>query len=47
MGDRDAEEVVKFAHVCQGKLGAEGGGDPVEKMDALFYELHHTLLEFC
>jgi hypothetical protein len=26
-GDRDAEEVVEVAHVCHGKLGAEGGGD--------------------
>jgi hypothetical protein len=30
-GDRDAEEVVEAAHVCHDKLGAEGGGDPVEK----------------
>jgi hypothetical protein len=29
-GDRDAEEVVEAAHVHFGKLGAEGGGDPVE-----------------
>jgi hypothetical protein len=30
-GDRDAEEVVEAAHVRHGELGAEGGGDPVEK----------------
>jgi hypothetical protein len=30
-GDRDAEEVVEAAHVRHDKLGAEGGGNPVEK----------------
>jgi hypothetical protein len=30
MGDLDAEEVLNVAHVCHGKLGVEGGGDPVE-----------------
>jgi hypothetical protein len=29
--DRDAEKVVEAAHVHHGILGAEGGGDPVEK----------------
>jgi hypothetical protein len=31
VGDRDAEEVVEAAHVHHGELGAEGGGDLVEK----------------
>jgi hypothetical protein len=30
-GDRDAEEEVKVSHVHHGKLGVEGGGDPVKK----------------
>ena len=30
-GDRDAEEVVKAAHVRHGELGAERGGDPVKE----------------
>jgi hypothetical protein len=30
-GNRDAKKVVEAAHVHHGKLGAEGGGDSVEK----------------
>jgi hypothetical protein len=31
-GYRDAEEEVKTAHFRHGKLGAERGDDPVEKL---------------
>jgi hypothetical protein len=31
-GYHDAEEVAEVAHVRHGELGAEGGGDPIEKL---------------